>query len=194
MTSDNRRLWVFRELERLGKYDSITVNETSHIDSRKLNSTNGGVSVEFHRGRSPGGKWHKSPSKFEPDAVSDSDIDIGSVNSAEEPKVSNSEDKSKIEEAEVHTDKTVHTENENISHQTETKSNADEINDFTNPHRLIKSDLLLDSAKTLRSPFLTEWSRVTKSSVESGRRKIQELFFSGRMVKSFETINEDRVV
>lgn len=82
----------------------------------------------------------------------------------------------------------------NICHQTETKSNADEINDFTNPRRLIKSDLLSDSAETLRSPFLTEWSRVTKSSVKSGRSKIQQSFFSGRMVKSFETVNEDRVV
>ena len=63
VTSDNRRLWVFRELERLGKCDSITVNETRHIDSRKLNSSNGGVSVGFHRGRSPGGRWHKFPTK-----------------------------------------------------------------------------------------------------------------------------------
>ena len=191
VTSDNRRLWVFRELERLGKCDSITVNETSYIDARKLNSSNGGVSVGFHRGRSPGGRWHNSPTVVsviikERDPVSDSllttdscdsGVNIGSVNSAKEPKVSNSGDKSKIEETEVHTDKTVHTENENISHQTETKSNADDMNDFTNPHRLIQSDLLLDSAKTLRSPFLTEWSRITKSSVESGRRNIQESFF-----------------
>ena len=86
-----------------------------------------------------------------PTNLCDSDVNIGSVNSAEEPKVSNSEDKSNIEETEVHADKTVHSENKNISHQT--KRNADEMNNLTNPHRLIKSDLLSDSAKTLRSPF-----------------------------------------
>ena len=111
MTSDNRRLWVFRELERLGTCDSIKVNETSYIDARKLNSSNGGVSVGFHRGRSPGGRWHNFPTKvsvviterdsdrlFTTDSC-DSDVNIGSVNSAEDLKVStcNSEDKSKTE-------------------------------------------------------------------------------------------------
>ena len=60
VTADNRRLWIFRELERLGKCEDISVCQVYSIDPKKMNSTNGGVSV--HVRRLPGGKWHYKPS------------------------------------------------------------------------------------------------------------------------------------
>ena len=60
VTADNRRLWVFRELERLGKCDKILVRQTYYIDPRKLNSYNGGTSVRVRR--YAGGRWHNKPS------------------------------------------------------------------------------------------------------------------------------------
>ncbi|WAR00535.1 hypothetical protein MAR_024907 [Mya arenaria] len=56
-TSDNRRLWVFRELERLGKLDEIAVVQVYSIHDKKLTTINGGVSVKV-RGTGPGGIWH----------------------------------------------------------------------------------------------------------------------------------------
>jgi hypothetical protein len=38
VTTDNRRLWVFRHLEQLGKCTTIRVNKTNSIDPRKLDS------------------------------------------------------------------------------------------------------------------------------------------------------------
>ena len=60
VTADNRRLWVFRELERLGKCDKIQVRKTDYIDPSKLNSTNGGTSVRVRR--YAGGRWHRKSS------------------------------------------------------------------------------------------------------------------------------------
>ena len=60
VTADNRRLWVFRELERLGKCNTIPVNETYYIPPEKLNSENGGVSVRVRR--HAGGHWHNKRS------------------------------------------------------------------------------------------------------------------------------------
>lgn len=57
VTADNRRLWVFRQLERLGKCSDIPVKQTGYINPNKFTSFNGGVSVEV-RGY-PGGQWHK---------------------------------------------------------------------------------------------------------------------------------------
>ncbi|XP_045204471.2 uncharacterized protein LOC123557206 [Mercenaria mercenaria] len=59
-TADNRRLWVFRQLERLGKCEKIHVQKGYYIPSGKLTSFNGGESVSV-RG-SPGGYWHLKPS------------------------------------------------------------------------------------------------------------------------------------
>lgn len=59
VSSDNRRLWVFKNLERLGKCDQIEVNETYYIPSRKMTSRNGGVSIRI-RGN-PGGHWYLQP-------------------------------------------------------------------------------------------------------------------------------------
>ncbi|KAH3896155.1 hypothetical protein DPMN_020328 [Dreissena polymorpha] len=50
---------MLKELERLGKCDSIAVIVNISIPSAKLTSTNGGVSVNV-RG-SPGGEWYKKP-------------------------------------------------------------------------------------------------------------------------------------
>ena len=69
VTADNRRLWVFRELERLGKCDEIPVCETYYIAPEKLNSENGGVSVRVRR--HAGGRWHNKPSVRRPDPKKD---------------------------------------------------------------------------------------------------------------------------
>jgi hypothetical protein len=53
-------LWVFRNLERLGKCSEIYVTEGYHIPSLKFTTINGGVSVTVRNG-SPGGKWYKKP-------------------------------------------------------------------------------------------------------------------------------------
>lgn len=60
VTADNRRLWVFRELERLGKCDKVPVRQTYYIPDQKRTSFNGGSSVQV-RG-DPGGRWHSKPS------------------------------------------------------------------------------------------------------------------------------------
>ncbi|KAK3612470.1 hypothetical protein CHS0354_032086 [Potamilus streckersoni] len=55
-TADNRRLWVFRNLERLGKCTKIPVYVTNYIPNHKFTTDNDGESV-FVR-RNPGGRWH----------------------------------------------------------------------------------------------------------------------------------------
>jgi hypothetical protein len=69
VTTDNRRLWVFRNLEQLGKCTTIRVNETNSIDPRKLDSKNGGRTVRFHPGRSSSGKWHHRVANIDPDLL-----------------------------------------------------------------------------------------------------------------------------
>ncbi|XP_052785378.1 uncharacterized protein LOC128221020 [Mya arenaria] len=59
ITADNRRLWVFRQLERLGKCKTVPVYTTYHIPAGKMTAFNGGDSVRV-RG-SPGGRWHLKP-------------------------------------------------------------------------------------------------------------------------------------
>ncbi|KAH3729987.1 hypothetical protein DPMN_055966 [Dreissena polymorpha] len=59
MTMDNRRIWVFKELERLGKCYSVDVDVGSSIPSAKLTTTNGVVKIDV-RG-SPGGTWYTKP-------------------------------------------------------------------------------------------------------------------------------------
>ena len=59
-TCNNKRLWVFRHLERLGKCKSIPVNET-YIPFKKFSTCNGGASVIVRR--NPGGRWHLKPSQ-----------------------------------------------------------------------------------------------------------------------------------
>ncbi|XP_060599674.1 uncharacterized protein LOC132753251 [Ruditapes philippinarum] len=57
VSADNRRLWVFKQLEILGKIDFINVKVSRKIYSRKLTSENGGNNVEI-RGENPGGKLY----------------------------------------------------------------------------------------------------------------------------------------
>ncbi|WAR29733.1 hypothetical protein MAR_003301, partial [Mya arenaria] len=59
ITADNRRLWVFRQLERLGKCKTVPVNYINHIPSEKMTTCNSGDSVRV-RGN-PGGRWHLKP-------------------------------------------------------------------------------------------------------------------------------------
>jgi hypothetical protein len=59
---DNRRLWVFRHLYRLGKCGEIPVEVVSDIDPAKMTTTNGGSSITV-RG-DPGGIWHLYPDGF----------------------------------------------------------------------------------------------------------------------------------
>ncbi|CAG2231020.1 unnamed protein product [Mytilus edulis] len=59
VTADNRRLWVFRHLEKLDKCTEITAMKTSFIPESKLNSENGGRTVEFYIGMAATGEWHK---------------------------------------------------------------------------------------------------------------------------------------
>ena len=59
-TGDNRRLWVFRQLERLGKCTTIPVYKTSYIPNNNFTTLNGGASVTVRR--NPGGVWYLRPS------------------------------------------------------------------------------------------------------------------------------------
>ncbi|KAH3896132.1 hypothetical protein DPMN_020305 [Dreissena polymorpha] len=56
VTSDNRRLWVFKHLERLGKCATVCVRIVSIVCPAKLTTKNGGESIEI-RGL-PGGSWY----------------------------------------------------------------------------------------------------------------------------------------
>ena len=60
MTSDNRRLWLFQHLERLGKCGQVPVTEASSIPGRKMTTNNNGVSIDV-RGY-VGGNWWRKPS------------------------------------------------------------------------------------------------------------------------------------
>lgn len=59
VTADNRRLWVFKHLEKLDKCSNIIAIKTSEIAESKLNSENGGRTVEFYIGMAATGEWHK---------------------------------------------------------------------------------------------------------------------------------------
>lgn len=54
-TADNRRLWVFRQLEALGKCRKIRVIEIDDIPDSKMTTENNGLDIDV-RG-SPGGYW-----------------------------------------------------------------------------------------------------------------------------------------
>ncbi|KAH3858217.1 hypothetical protein DPMN_100837 [Dreissena polymorpha] len=61
VTNDNRRLWVFKQLERLGKCETVEVWIVSSVCQIKLTTNNGGESIKV-RGF-PGGIWHLKASK-----------------------------------------------------------------------------------------------------------------------------------
>ncbi|KAL3876405.1 hypothetical protein ACJMK2_034254 [Sinanodonta woodiana] len=56
-TLDNRRLWVFRHLERLRKCNKIPVKRSNYMPVEKFTTTNDGKTIEV-RGEI-GGRWHK---------------------------------------------------------------------------------------------------------------------------------------
>ncbi|KAL3876408.1 hypothetical protein ACJMK2_034257 [Sinanodonta woodiana] len=58
-STDNRRLWVFKHLERHGKCKLIPVYETYYIPDRKFSTRNEGESIRV-RG-DPGGIWYRKP-------------------------------------------------------------------------------------------------------------------------------------
>ena len=53
VSSDNRRLWILKQLERLGRVNEVSVKTTRRIDRRKSARTNN-VTI---RGNGPGGNW-----------------------------------------------------------------------------------------------------------------------------------------
>ncbi|XP_033745159.1 uncharacterized protein LOC117330781 [Pecten maximus] len=61
ITADNRRLWIFRHLERLGRCTEIPFEEVTYINPTKLSSENRGASVEIKGEEEPGGYWHEAP-------------------------------------------------------------------------------------------------------------------------------------
>ncbi|KAK3596680.1 hypothetical protein CHS0354_038913 [Potamilus streckersoni] len=79
-TTDNRRLWIFRQLENLGKCPEIDVLERSDIPDRKFTTKNGGVSVTV-RGN-PESKyatnvpWRSSGSRNRASFVDSDDWDV----------------------------------------------------------------------------------------------------------------------
>ncbi|KAK3612471.1 hypothetical protein CHS0354_032087 [Potamilus streckersoni] len=58
-TADNRRLWVFKHLERLRKCTKIPVYESNYIPYHKFTTLNNGESVIVRR--NPGGRWYREP-------------------------------------------------------------------------------------------------------------------------------------
>ncbi|KAK3612469.1 hypothetical protein CHS0354_032085 [Potamilus streckersoni] len=56
-SADNRRLWVFKHLERHGKCREIPVYETYFIPDRKFTTINEGESIRVRR--DPGGIWYR---------------------------------------------------------------------------------------------------------------------------------------
>ncbi|XP_052774802.1 uncharacterized protein LOC128213255 [Mya arenaria] len=58
-TSDNRRLWVFRQLELLGKLKEIRVKVIEAILPGKMSNRYGGKSITIRNGGDPGGITHR---------------------------------------------------------------------------------------------------------------------------------------
>lgn len=61
-SADNRRLWVFQKLEKLGKCDTIAV-KFGYIEPRKFTTKNLGTSVRIRGSGDPGGRIWKSLEK-----------------------------------------------------------------------------------------------------------------------------------
>ncbi|XP_078322159.1 uncharacterized protein LOC144621957 [Crassostrea virginica] len=75
-SSDNRRLWVFKQLETLGKCEKIKVEYSRrNINPRKFTTQNNGVSIQIRGARGPGGIFWKQWKNSSP--VRDEDI-VGS--------------------------------------------------------------------------------------------------------------------
>ena len=57
VSADNRRLWVFKQLEKFRKCETIPVTVARYIPPAKKSSTNDGLSVKIRGGGNPGGKY-----------------------------------------------------------------------------------------------------------------------------------------
>ena len=57
VSADNRRLWVFKHLEQIGKCEKIPVAEGRDIPLAKQTSENDGLSVKIRGDRGPGGRY-----------------------------------------------------------------------------------------------------------------------------------------
>ena len=58
VSADNRRLWVFKHLEKFGKCKTIPVKVVGYIPLAKHTTTNDGMSVKIRGGGNPGGKYY----------------------------------------------------------------------------------------------------------------------------------------
>ena len=64
VSADNRRLWVFKQLEEFGKCETIQVIETKRIPPFKNSSKNDGLSVKIRGGGNPGGEAYQVYEKY----------------------------------------------------------------------------------------------------------------------------------
>ena len=72
-SADNRRLWVFKQLEILGHCPLITVKVVKRIHWGKCTSGNGGTSVSI-RGGQPGGIWFSAAEEIRQKLSNDSSV------------------------------------------------------------------------------------------------------------------------
>lgn len=72
VSADNRRLWVFKHLERFRKCATIQCIVVENIDGDKRSSTNDGLSVRIRNGGNPGGRYFSLLSVLE-DFIKDYD-------------------------------------------------------------------------------------------------------------------------
>ncbi|XP_045213498.2 uncharacterized protein LOC123564191 [Mercenaria mercenaria] len=66
---DNRRLWVFKQLERLGYLDTVEVRcevFDYYRHGRKITTNNGGISIRIRGDSDPEGEGHTLPDKWYP--------------------------------------------------------------------------------------------------------------------------------
>ena len=58
VSADNRRLWVFKHLEKFGKCKTVPVKMVGYIPLAKHTTTNDGMSVKIRGGGNPGGRYY----------------------------------------------------------------------------------------------------------------------------------------
>lgn len=61
-SADNRRLWIFKQLEKLGKCEKIPVKIGFDISTEKFTTSNNGISIQLRD--SPGGKCFRKLTKI----------------------------------------------------------------------------------------------------------------------------------
>lgn len=71
-TENNRRLWIYKKLELIGKVKTIDVFEVPAINEDKWTTINGGVSVQMIG--IPGGIWWRKIARQFPDVIIESEL------------------------------------------------------------------------------------------------------------------------